>query len=291
VRRLTDNELEEKEIQLNNKFFFSLLKRQPDEWFKTIGIYKGDTKLPSAKNRSNFYKDLSKGWERPYIFAHFFRFSYIRRLTRGPRYNNAYGKKTILLDLGCGEGLLRNMLYRNAINIKYIGIDIALQTLKKALNLKSKEEAIYLRYDLNKGIPLNDNSVNIVVAFEIIEHLLKKSGLKVIRESYRVLKKNGILILSTPIQPFAENLYEDEHIYEWKKDEIEKEYLKLGFNIELIRGISIRTKHLKEELKNNQVLSNLYLQLSKHFEGSILNCFFAVFFPDKSYNVMWILKK
>lgn len=50
--------------------------------------------------------------------------------------------------------------------------------------------------DINKGLPLKKNSVDIIIAGELIEHL--DNPFKFIREVYRVLKKNGTLILSTP---------------------------------------------------------------------------------------------
>lgn len=50
--------------------------------------------------------------------------------------------------------------------------------------------------NINKGIPLKDNSIDIVLAGEIIEHLF--SPFKFIREIHRILKKGGVLILSTP---------------------------------------------------------------------------------------------
>ncbi|MBP7435873.1 MAG: methyltransferase domain-containing protein [Bacteroidales bacterium] len=50
--------------------------------------------------------------------------------------------------------------------------------------------------DFNKGIPLGDNTVDIVVAGEVLEHLYFSK--KFISELSRVLKNSGILILSVP---------------------------------------------------------------------------------------------
>ncbi len=50
--------------------------------------------------------------------------------------------------------------------------------------------------DINKGLPLKDSSVDVVIAGEIIEHIY--NPIKFIRECNRVLKKEGILVLSTP---------------------------------------------------------------------------------------------
>jgi len=54
-------------------------------------------------------------------------------------------------------------------------------------------------YDLNntkEKIPLEDNSIDIIIAGEVIEHLIDPN--KVISEFHRILKSDGILVISTP---------------------------------------------------------------------------------------------
>jgi len=53
-----------------------------------------------------------------------------------------------------------------------------------------------IKCDLNKGIKLKNNSVDIIIAGEIIEHLRNPEF--ILNECKRVLKKNGILVLSVP---------------------------------------------------------------------------------------------
>lgn len=51
--------------------------------------------------------------------------------------------------------------------------------------------------DLNEeAIPLDDGTVKVVIAGEVLEHL--QNPFNVVREFYRVLKPNGILIISVP---------------------------------------------------------------------------------------------
>lgn len=50
--------------------------------------------------------------------------------------------------------------------------------------------------DLNEKIPLESNSVDIIIAGEIIEHIQETRLF--LGECRRVLKKNGIMVLSTP---------------------------------------------------------------------------------------------
>jgi len=53
-----------------------------------------------------------------------------------------------------------------------------------------------IKTDLNKSLPLKDNSVDIIIAGEIIEHLI--NPFRFLIEIRRVLKDRGQLILSTP---------------------------------------------------------------------------------------------
>jgi predicted SAM-dependent methyltransferase len=50
--------------------------------------------------------------------------------------------------------------------------------------------------DLNNPLPLDSNSADIIIAGEIIEHLI--NPFRMLKECFRVLKPQGRLILSTP---------------------------------------------------------------------------------------------
>jgi len=69
---------------------------------------------------------------------------------------------------------------------------------KKIITLDvSDEKDINIKCDLNEDkIPLKDNSVDIILAGELIEHI--PNTLFFLSECKRILKKNGFLILSTP---------------------------------------------------------------------------------------------
>jgi len=51
-------------------------------------------------------------------------------------------------------------------------------------------------HDINKGLPLKANSIDIIIAGEIIEHIY--NPIKFIKECNKILRKKGVLILSTP---------------------------------------------------------------------------------------------
>ena len=95
--------------------------------------------------------------------------------------------------------------------------------------------------DLNKGIPVKSESYGLVVAGEIIEHLYDTQF--VLREINRVLKKDGILILSVPnicsmrnrakvlLGFLPRSCAKDEHIRDFNLQFMKDHLQKSGFKI------------------------------------------------------------
>jgi predicted SAM-dependent methyltransferase len=55
-----------------------------------------------------------------------------------------------------------------------------------------------IQHDLNKGIPVDDNSIEVVYHSHILEHFMKDKGEQFIRECFRVLKREGIIRIAIP---------------------------------------------------------------------------------------------
>lgn len=86
----------------------------------------------------------------------------------------------ILLDIGAG----------------YRSISEGLKT-KKTIKLDGvKKYNPDICCDINKGLPLKKESVDVIIAGEIIEHVY--NPIKFLRECRRVLKKRGKIVLSVP---------------------------------------------------------------------------------------------
>jgi ubiquinone/menaquinone biosynthesis C-methylase UbiE len=91
-----------------------------------------------------------------------------------------------ILDVGCDHSSLHKIIY-NTFNGNVFGIDVKLRLYKKFPKiLKASAE----------GIPYNDNSFDCVFAGEVIEHLNHPEMF--LRETYRILRKQGKLVLTTP---------------------------------------------------------------------------------------------
>ena len=92
-----------------------------------------------------------------------------------------------VLDLGCGTRPFEPDILQYAD--EYIGVDWGNTLHDSKANIVA---------DLNKPIPIRNESVDHVVSFEVMEHLHEPQMM--LCEAFRVLKKGGAITVSTPFQ-------------------------------------------------------------------------------------------
>ncbi len=97
-------------------------------------------------------------------------------------------KDSVVLDIGCGYGyFLRNI---SDLIKKGLGIDQKIEE-----RIEGNLKFINLNFDGNP-LPFEKNSMDVVVMMAVIEHLIYPDA--VFKEVYRVLKKGGVLVFTTP---------------------------------------------------------------------------------------------
>lgn len=125
-----------------------------------------------------------------------------------------------VLDAACGEGYGTAILSANAAHVT--GIDISMEAIAHA-----KENYSYLdSVDFIKAsiaeLPIEDRSIDVVISFETIEHVPEKIQRLFLNEIVRVLKKGGILIMSTPnkeVYSDRPSYHNEFHIKEFYREE------------------------------------------------------------------------
>lgn len=104
---------------------------------------------------------------------------------------------TYVLDVGCGNGRL--LFYLKDKQINYTGIDISPKLIEIAQKLSKGDELPHYRFisgDFTK-LPFNNQEFDLVFAIASIYHIPSNElRLEVFREVARVLKKNGIFIMT-----------------------------------------------------------------------------------------------
>jgi len=102
-------------------------------------------------------------------------------------------RKISCLDIGTADGLMLSKLNRFFNFEKVIGIDMS-----KELIETNKDKNINLQLGNAEELKFEDESFNLIIACAVIEHVDNPS--KMLSECRRVLKKGGILILTSPNQ-------------------------------------------------------------------------------------------
>ncbi len=107
-------------------------------------------------------------------------------------------KPRSILDIGAADGLMLNNLKEVFPAATCIGIEYAndLIAFSKSKNL------CLLRGDAI-ALPIKDNVFDVVIATAIIEHV--SDPIQLICEAFRVLRENGIFVVTTP-HPFWEKI-------------------------------------------------------------------------------------
>lgn len=123
-------------------------------------------------------------------------------------------KNKIVLDIASGSGYGTKILAESA---KFVyGVDVNEVAVNYSRKNYGGSNVEYLVGD-GESIPLDDDSVDVVVTFETIEHI--KDYKKFLDEVHRVLKPDGLLAISTPNDvEFAEGNHF--HLHEFKYDEL-----------------------------------------------------------------------
>lgn len=155
-----------------------------------------------------------------------------------------------VLDLGCGDGYYSYLLSQLSLNLKITGIDSHQEAIETARTQAPSKKITFIIGDAEK-LPFPKNSFDKIIMSEVIEHV--NDDMKVLKEARRVLKKDGILVLTTPNKNYSflwdpvnwtlEHFFNfhiksgffagiwNQHLRLYKPEELKKRMEKAGFKI------------------------------------------------------------
>ncbi len=108
----------------------------------------------------------------------------------------------VIIEAGCGTGHVLEEIVKNIDNTNLTGIDPLqwwLDKAKERLGTKAK-----LLKSFAEDLPFESKSVDIAICTEVLEHVINPKI--VLNELQRVIKDNGIIIISIPNEKLINNL-------------------------------------------------------------------------------------
>lgn len=123
---------------------------------------------------------------------------------------NQFIKDKTVLDIPCGVGWGTSTLKRAK---KIYGVDIAPDAIEYASNHFKKKNIEYQVGDM-VSMPFPDAFFDVVICLEGFEHVAREISVSFIREAQRVLKMDGLLIMTTPLLTEGKHSGNPYHLFE-----------------------------------------------------------------------------
>lgn len=198
----------------------------------------------TALNQRERYDEEWNGWK-----AVTAAFDGVRRYEQISRVVRELGAEKIL-DIGCGDGRLARAIRSKCPDAVVHGCDLSAAALARSAGL-DRQYAV----DLNsEGLPESGASFDLVVASEVIEHLIHPD--LVLTECRRVLRPNSHVIVTVPNVAFwrfrlqalrgqVPSVTADErHLHSYNAALLERLVRKAGFDVVRITGLRQRLEAL-----------------------------------------------
>ena len=146
----------------------------------------GSISLAQPSEKIEFDGERCTPWVTTQILAaHLHRYFSVLDLVQGKR----------VLDISCGEGYGTALMRREGA-ARVTGADIDMAIIERARRVYGDEGLSFEVADARTTLPFEDQSFDVVVSFETIEHIAEQEGFTA--ELARVLTPEGILVISTP---------------------------------------------------------------------------------------------
>lgn len=130
-----------------------------------------------------------------------------------------------ILDAGCGTGMMTYLLKATGYDVECLDVD---KSNEKIVATHSYGVPFYCRDIIDTG--LENERYDIVISLQTIEHI--KEHYKGIKELYRVINKEGMLLVSVPL---GRNLYSKEHVNFFDFYDLVDLFNSIGTNFKICR--------------------------------------------------------
>jgi ubiquinone/menaquinone biosynthesis C-methylase UbiE len=170
---------------------------------------------------------LAYNWERGIPATQFMpAFGYLKTMLRYSFVSKFIKESDVILDAACGFGYGSAYFSKFCKNV--YALDLAENNIKFGESTYSFANINWILGDVT-ALPFENDKFDVYVSFETFEHLPLNTIDNYIEEAIRVVKKDGLFILSTPNSETRQNIHNPFHIKEYSFQELSsilKQYFK-----------------------------------------------------------------
>lgn len=193
---------------------------------------------------------------------HFGKFEHLHRYALALEFTD---NKTVL-DVACGEGYGTNLISLKAKSV--IGIDISDETINHAKEKYANSNLLFKKGSAS-NIPCLNNYFDVAVSFETIEHLKEQE--EMFSEIKRVLKKDGIFIISSPEKDIyhlrdANNIYHIKELTTYELISLVKKYFKSYIILKQQISVGSLILPIEEHVTNFTTFDGDFYKINKKFQ-------------------------
>lgn len=244
------------------------------------------TQLREAGHGRTLHRDYS---------AHFWRWSFARRFITA---------KDNVLEIGCGEDRpLSKILVGGAAPhvYKYVGVDLNKLKPSNSQRLTFMGEFNFVEEwkQTLKELPDGKTGFDVVVHYEVIEHMKVEHGAKLLKAAFSCLRPGGTMLMSTPCYDGVRHAAN--HIHEYTVLELQKAVEKAGFKVVRRFGTFMDIKHIGKVDPSTGLgvtspglkaaVRDLAKALGEYYDNDAISCIFAPLYPDHARNNLWVCRR
>jgi len=183
---------------------------------------------------------------------------------------------SVVLEIGSSSGYLLRDIKKGFPEIFLIGSDCIPESLEKIA--KYHPDIPLIQFDL-VNCPLPDNSVDVIIALNVLEHI--EDDITALQQIHRILKPGGNVIIEVPANPELYDFYDKQlkHFRRYSLSELSDKAEKAGFTLGPASHLGFYVYpvfwFIKQYSKKKLIQTDMEAQASVkhliHFGGPIMN--------------------
>lgn len=211
--------------------------------------------------------------------AHYFRWGFVKNFVKNGM---------SVLEVGCGQDMpLPRVLNGSLSNVpgQYVGVDM--NKLPRALEwnwIDTREQFDFTtRY---KEIIKEFGLFDVVVCYEVIEHMSKEDGGRLLDGIRACMKAEGVALISTPV--YNQKHMAANHIHEYEFKELREHFENHMLVVSGVYGTFMTSQAIKRVCTPQE--KELIEKLHEFYSWDVLANFLAPKYPEAASNCCWVLK-